>query len=577
MLKLVKRNIRQYTGPMLIAIVTLFLQTMTDLYLPTLNADITNNGMAKGDMEYIIRTGSVMLLIVGIGVVCMIVSSYFSSAAAMGLGKNIREELFCHVETLSKGDIDEIGTASLITRATNDVMQVQNAAMMMLRMMLMAPIMCIGGIIMARRKSPDLSWVIICALPFIAALLIYMLYRGLPLFKSIQKKIDRVNQVVREYLSGIRVIRAFCKDDYEKKRFQEANTDLMQVSLKVFRMISFMMPAMMLIVNATNIAIVWIGGKYMVAGKLQVGDLTAFITYVALILMSIMMMSMLFIMLPRASASADRINEVLNKKPAVSDKEKVQVQHGHTRGSLVFENVTFSYPGAESPVLTNISFETRPGEVTAIIGGTGSGKSTLINLIPRFYDVTSGSVKIDGVDVRSLGQEELRKKIGLVPQRAFLFSGTIEENVKMGRENATEEEVLRALEIAQAAEFVNEKEEKEQTIVTQGGTNVSGGQRQRLAIARAIVRRPEIYIFDDSFSALDYKTDAALRKALYKVIEDSTVLIIAHRVSTIMNADRILVLDDGELVGIGTHKELLESCKVYQEIVYSQHNESEAG
>ncbi|MFT3985856.1 MAG: ABC transporter ATP-binding protein [Lachnospiraceae bacterium] len=577
MLKLVKRNIRQYSGPMLIAIVTLFLQTITDLYLPTLNADITNNGMAKGDIEYIIRTGSVMLLIVGVGVVCMIVSSYFSSAAAMGLGKNIREELFCHVETLSKGDIDEIGTASLITRATNDVMQVQNAAMMMLRMMLMAPIMCIGGIIMARRKSPDLSWVIICALPFIAALLIYMLYRGLPLFKSIQKKIDRVNQVIREYLSGIRVIRAFCKDDYEKKRFQEANTDLMQVSLKVFRMMSFMMPAMMLIVNATNIAIVWVGGKYMVAGKLQVGDLTAFITYVALILMSIMMMSMLFIMLPRASASADRINEVLNKKPAVSDKEQVQVQHGNTRGSLVFENVTFSYPGAESPVLTNISFETRPGEVTAIIGGTGSGKSTLINLIPRFYDVTSGSVKIDGVDVRSFGQEELRKKIGLVPQRAFLFSGTIEENVKMGREDATEEEVLRALEIAQAAEFVNEKEEKEQTIVTQGGTNVSGGQRQRLAIARAIVRRPEIYIFDDSFSALDYKTDAALRKALYKVIEDSTVLIIAHRVSTIMNADRILVLDDGELVGIGTHKELLESCKVYQEIVYSQHNESEAG
>ena len=559
MFKLVKRNIRQYAGPMLISIVTLFLQTMTDLYLPTLNAEITNNGMAKGDIEYIIRTGSVMLL------------------AAMGLGKNIREELFCHVETLSKGDIDEIGTSSLITRATNDVMQVQNAAMMMLRMMLMAPIMCIGGIIMARRKSPELSWVIICALPFIAALLIYMLRRGLPLFKSIQKKIDRVNQVVREYLSGIRVIRAFCKDEYEKKRFEEANTDLMQVSLKVFRMMSFMMPAMMLIVNATNIAIVWVGGKYMVAGKLQVGDLTAFITYVALILMSIMMMSMLFIMLPRASASADRINEVLNRKAAVSDKEDVQVQRGHARGSLIFENVTFSYPGAESPVLTNISFETRPGEVTAIIGGTGSGKSTLINLIPRFYDVTSGSVKIDGVDVRNFAQEELRKKIGLVPQKAFLFSGTIEENVKFGKEDASKEEVFHALAVAQAVEFVNEKEEKEQMMITQGGTNVSGGQRQRLAIARALVRRPEIYIFDDSFSALDFKTDAALRKALYEEIEDSTVLIIAHRVSTVMNADRILVLDDGELVGIGTHRELLQSCRVYQEIVYSQHNESEVG
>ncbi len=577
MLHLVKRNIRQYVGPMLIAIVTLFLQTMTDLYLPTLNADITNNGMAKGDIAYIVRTGGTMLLIVAFGVICMIVSSYFSSMAAMGLGKNIREELFCHVETLSKGDIDEIGTASLITRATNDVMQVQNAAMMMLRMMLMAPIMCIGGIIMARRKSPDLSWVVIYALPFIAALLIYMLRKGMPLFKSIQKKIDRVNQVVREYLSGIRVIRAFCKDDYEKKRFEEANIDLMQVSLKVFRMMSFMMPAMMLIVNATNIAIVWVGGKYMVAGKLQVGDLTAFITYVALILMSVMMMSMLFIMLPRASASADRINEVLNRTPAIRDKEEMQARHGHARGSLIFENVTFSYPGAESPVLTNISFEARPGEVTAIIGGTGSGKSTLINLIPRFYDVTSGSVKIDGVDVRNFPQEELRKKIGLVPQKAFLFSGTIEENVKFGKEDATKGEVFRALTIAQAIEFINEKEEKEQTMITQGGTNVSGGQRQRIAIARALVRKPEIYIFDDSFSALDFKTDAALRKALQEEMGDSAMLVIAHRVSTIMNADRILVLDDGELVGIGKHQELLESCKVYQEIVYSQHNESEVG
>lgn len=577
MLHLVKRNIRQYVGPMLIAIVTLFLQTMTDLYLPTLNADITNNGMAKGDIAYIVRTGGMMLLIVAFGVICMIVSSYFSSMAAMGLGKNIREELFCHVETLSKGDIDEIGTASLITRATNDVMQVQNAAMMMLRMMLMAPIMCIGGIIMARRKSPDLSWVVIYALPFIAALLIYMLRKGMPLFKSIQKKIDRVNQVVREYLSGIRVIRAFCKDDYEKKRFEEANIDLMQVSLKVFRMMSFMMPAMMLIVNATNIAIVWVGGKYMVAGKLQVGDLTAFITYVALILMSVMMMSMLFIMLPRASASADRINEVLNRTPAIRDKEEMQARHGHARGSLIFENVTFSYPGAESPVLTNISFEARPGEVTAIIGGTGSGKSTLINLIPRFYDVTSGSVKIDGVDVRNFPQEELRKKIGLVPQKAFLFSGTIEENVKFGKEDATKGEVFRALTIAQAIEFINEKEEKEQTMITQGGTNVSGGQRQRIAIARALVRKPEIYIFDDSFSALDFKTDAALRKALQEEMGDSAMLVIAHRVSTIMNADRILVLDDGELVGIGKHQELLESCKVYQEIVYSQHNESEVG
>jgi len=573
MYTLVKRNIKQYTLPIIISIVTLFLNVLVDLYLPTLNADISNNGMAKGDIPYIIKTGAIMILIALSAVAFMIISSYFSSMAAMGLGKNMRKELFEHVESLGKSDYDEIGTASLITRATNDVTQVQNATMMILRMMMMAPIMCIGGIVMAVKRSPQLSLIIILAIPFIGFFMAYMLKSGMPLFKKIQVSVDNVNQVVREYLSRIRVIRAFVKDDYEKMRFDSANLELMDVSLRVNRLMAKMMPVMMIIVNATNILIVWIGGHYMVADKILVGDLTAFITYVAMILMSMMMMSMLFIMLPRAQASADRINEVLSRSGAVKDPEAPVAQKNSTRGDLEFENVTFSYPGAESPVLTDISFRTRRGEVTAIIGGTGSGKSTLVNLIPRFYDVTAGSILLDGIDIRHFSQNDLRSRVGLVPQKSFLFTGTIADNVRFGKEDATDEEVMRALSIAKADEFVSKMPEKEKTEITQGGTNVSGGQRQRLAIARALVRKPEVYIFDDSFSALDFKTDAELRSALFKEIDDSTVIIVAQRVSTIMSADRIIVLDDGTIAGIGKHEELMESCEVYKEIVRSQLSE----
>ncbi len=570
MIKLVKRNIKQYTVPIIISIFTLFLNVLVDLYLPTLNADIANNGMAKGDIAYIVRTGGIMLAAAFSGVILMIISSYFSSMAAMGLGKNMRKEFFAHVESLGKSDYDEIGTASLITRGTNDVTQVQNATMMILRMMMMAPIMCIGGIVMAVRKSPRLSLIIIFAIPFIVIFMAYMLKSGMPLFKKIQVSVDKINQVVREYLSGIRVIRAFVKDDYEKMRFDAANIELMEISLKVNRLMAKMMPIMMIIVNATNIFIIWIGGHYMVAGEIMVGDLTAFITYVAMILMSMMMMSMLFVMLPRAQASAERINEVLAREGAVKDSESPVAQKNSTRGDLEFENVTFSYPGAESPVLSNISFKTKKGEVTAIIGGTGSGKSTLINLIPRFYDVTAGTILLDGIDIRNLTQNDLRSRIGLVPQKSFLFSGTVMENVRFGKEDATEEEVIHALEIARAWDFVSTMPDKMDTVISQGGTNVSGGQRQRLAIARALVRKPEVYIFDDSFSALDYKTDAELRSGLYKEIGDSTVLIVAQRVSTILNADQIIVLDDGMISGIGTHEELLKNCDVYREIVRSQ-------
>lgn len=577
MIKLIKRNITGFGLSMLLSIVTLVAHAMLDLNLPAINADLTNNGMARGDIPYILRMGGVMMIIVLLSTAAMIGSSYFSSKTAMGLGKNMREEFFRHVQALSKGDIDTFGTASLITRGTNDVQQVTNAAVLMLRLMLMAPTMFVGGIIMAWQKCADLAWIILCALPLILLLMVYMIKKGMPLFKSIQKKIDNVNQIVREYLSGIRVIRAFIKDKYETERFDVANLDLMQVSLKVGRMLAFMMPALMLIINATNIAIVWIGGHYMLDGRVEVGDLTAFITYVSMILMSLMLMSIMFVVLPRASASADRINEVLSCKPVISDMESPVDIHTLRGGYITFEDVSFSYPGADMAVLEHISFSVKPGEVTAIIGGTGCGKSTLINLIPRFYDVTEGVVRLDGTDIREIAQDELRSRIGLVPQKSFLFTGTVADNVRFGKQDATDEEVNDALKIAQAYDFVMEMDLGINTEITQGGTNVSGGQRQRLAIARALVRKPDIYIFDDSFSALDFKTDAALRKALFPQIGESTVLIVAQRVSTIMNADRIIVLNDGVIAGMGTHAELMQSCEVYREIVYSQHAESEVG
>lgn len=577
MIKLIKRNLSGFGISLLLSVLTLVLHAIMDLYLPTINANLTNNGMARGDIPYIIRMGAWMMLAVLISTVAMICSSYFSSKTAMGLGKNMREEFFRHVQSLSKGDVDKVGTASLITRGTNDVQQVTNAAIMMLRMMLMSPTMFVGGIVMAWQKCPELAWIILCALPPIILLMIYMLKKGMPLFKSIQKKVDTVNQVVREYLSGIRVIRAFCKDDYETKRFDLANLDLQQVSLKVARMLAFMMPALMLIINATTIAIVWIGGHEMQNGTVEVGDLTAFITYVSMILFSLMLMSMMFIVLPRASASADRINEVLAMRSDVADPDAATDIRSLRGGYVTFDDVSFSYPGADMAVLEHISFSANPGEVVAIIGGTGCGKSTLINLIPRFYDTTGGSVLLDGTDVRSLKQDELRARIGLVPQKSFLFTGTIADNVRFGKQDATDEEVIDALKIAQAYDFVMEMEEGIQTQITQGGTNVSGGQRQRLAIARALVRKPDIYIFDDSFSALDFKTDAALRKALFERVKDATIFIVAQRVSTIMNADKIIVLNDGVIAGCGRHAELMKTCDVYREIVCSQHAESEVG
>lgn len=492
----------------------------------------------------------------------------------MGFGKILRARIFKHVERFSLQEFDKIGTPSLITRNTNDVTQIQMVIMIVMRMMISAPIMCIGGIIMAVSKDRGLAWILALVLPILLGVVLLIATKGLPMFRSIQKKIDRINLVVRENLEGIRVIRAFNRTRYEQGRFHEANQDLMDTSIRVNRLMALMMPAMMFIMNSTTVAIVWFGSVRVDQGTLQIGNMMAFFQYAMQIMMSLLMGAMLFIMIPRAQASADRINEVLAIQPQILDP--AEPKHGSAeRGHLECRNVTFRYPGAEAPAVRGISFEARPGEFVAIIGGTGSGKSTLVNLLLRFYDVTDGAVLVDGVDVREMTQEELRRKVGFVPQEAVLFSGTVADNIRYGKEDATDEEVRRAAEIAQAREFIAEMPNGFDSEIAQGGTNVSGGQKQRLAIARALVRRPEIYIFDDSFSALDFKTDARLRAALKRETEGATVLIVAQRVSTVMDADRIVVLHEGQVAGVGTHRELMQSCEVYREIVASQLSEEE--
>ncbi|KQL51197.1 multidrug ABC transporter ATP-binding protein [Heyndrickxia shackletonii] len=568
------RHLKPYRLLIGLVIILVFLRSLSDLYLPSLMGDIVDKGVVRGDEPYILKIGGWMLLIAGIGAVCSIAASFYSSKVASSFGKNLRTKVFSHVESFSLNEFDQIGTASLITRTTNDINQVQQVLIMMLRMMVMAPLMCIGGIIMAVSRDAKLSLVLVVSLPvlFIAILLVQR--KGIPLFKAMQKKLDKLNLVLRENLTGIRVIRSFNRIDYEKKRFEEANADLTQTAIKVNKIMATLMPVMMLIMNFSTIAIIWFGGIRIDHQNMQVGDLMAFIQYAMQIMFSLIMLSMMFIMIPRASVSAVRINEVLDIKPNIKDAENVQKATDKS-GYIEFKNVTFSYPGAENPAISNISFKANPGKVTAIIGGTGSGKSTLISLIPRFYDVSSGEVLVDGVDVRSMSQEHLREKIGFVPQKAVLFTGTITDNISYGNEKATVEDVKHAAEIAQATEFISELKDGYDSVIAQGGTNVSGGQKQRLSIARALVRKPEIYIFDDSFSALDFKTDAKLRAELKKETGDSTVLIVAQRVSTVMDADQIIVLDQGKTAGIGTHKELMETCEVYREIVSSQLSEEE--
>jgi ATP-binding cassette, subfamily B, multidrug efflux pump len=572
MIKLLK-NLTVYKWIVLAILGLVFIQSMSDLFLPTLMADIIDKGVVVGDIPYIWKIGGIMLLVAAFGAAASVVASYYSSKAAMGFGRDIRRKVFDHVENFSLQDFDEIGTASLITRTTNDITQVQQVVIMMLRMVVSAPIMLVGGIIMAVSKDAKLSLIIVAAMPILIGSVLLILYKGVPLFQTVQKRLDRLNLVLRENLTGIRVIRAFNREKPEQVRLKKANKDLTDVSIKVNKMMAFLMPVMMLVMNITVVGIIWFGGIRIDNGAMQIGDLMAFIQYVMQIMFALVMASMMFVMIPRAAVSAKRINEVLAMKPTFLDEGTKKADK--EPGTLVFDHVSFSYPGAEEPALSDISFTAKAGEVTAIIGGTGAGKTTLINLIPRFYDVTSGTIRVNGVDIRESSQEEVRSKIGFVPQKALLFSGTISENIRFGKQDATQTEIEHAARIAQAEDFISKMNDGYDAVISQGGSNVSGGQKQRLSIARALIRKPDIYIFDDSFSALDYKTDANLRAALKDETEQATVVIVAQRVSTVVDADQIIVIDDGRIAGIGTHKELLQHNQVYREIVESQISEEE--
>ncbi len=566
------RQLKPFTWSIIAVVLLVFLQSMSQLYLPNLMSQIVDVGIVNGDTGYILSVGLRMILVAALGAVAIIVARYLTAKVAAGYGNSLRKQVFERVESFSLYEFDQIGTASLITRTTNDVNQLQQVVGMLLRMTLSAPMMLIGGVIMAVSKDPRLSLALLGVLPFLALAIGIVVRKGLPLFHSMQTKLDKLNLVLRENLTGIRVIRAFNRTDYEQKRFTDANYDLTSTAIHVSKLMAVMNPIMMLTLNFIIIGIIWFGSIRIDTGNLQVGDLMAFVQYAMQILNSLIMLSMLFVMIPRASVSADRINEVLEMAPEIVDPN--QEQTVTQRGSLEFRDVTFSYPGAEQPAVKNISFSANPGEVTAIIGGTGSGKTTLLNLIVRFYDVDSGAVLVGGSDVRQLTQADLRSRIGLVPQSAVLFSGTVADNIRYGKPNASDAEVEAAARIAQATEFITGMPQGFESPIAQGGTNVSGGQKQRLSIARALVRRPEIYLFDDSFSALDFKTDAKLRAALRQETKEATLLIVAQRVSTVMDADRIIVLDGGRMVGMGKHRELLQNCQVYREIVASQLSES---
>lgn len=568
MIKLM-RFMKPYRLTIFIVLVLAFAQSMANLYLPTLMADIVDNGVVKGDTNYIWSVGGLMLLVTIVGTICAIIGSFFAARTATGFGKIIRSKLFTHVEQFSLHEFDTMGSASLITRTTNDTTQVQQVWVVILGFMVSAPMIIIGGIILAVAQDATLSWILVVIMPVLVLAIVLLMSRAIPLFRVMQVKLDKLNLILDEGLTGVRVIRAFDRMRYEERRFDDANYDLTDVAIRVNRLIALLMPIMMFVLNVSSVAILWFGAIRINNGDMQVGALIAFLQYAMQILFGLLMVSMMFIMLPRAAASADRINEVLAMVPEIKDAEQVKRADAE-RGYIEFQDVTFSYPGAEEPALSNISFNAKPGQVTAIIGGTGAGKSTLVSLIPRFYDIDSGSILVDGVDIREMSQEHLRAKIGFVPQKAVLFAGTISGNIRFGKEDASDDEVRHAAEVAQASEFIADMQDGFESQIAQGGTNVSGGQKQRLSIARALVRKPEIYVFDDSFSALDFKTDAKLRAALKKETLDSTVLIVAQRVSTVMDADQIIVLDEGHMAGIGNHRELMRSCEVYREIVSSQ-------
>lgn len=568
------RYLKPYRVSIVLIIILTLASTLFELYLPTLMADVVDVGIVNSDIPYIVKTGGWMVVLSILAVLLTVSVIYLSSKVALGFGRDVRRHLFVNVENFSLESFDRIGPASLITRTTNDIKQVQDVLNMILRMMTRAPLMLVGGIILAVTREATLSLIFLVSLPLLVILIFLIARKAIPLFTTLQKKTDRLNLVIREGLSGIRVVRAFTRVDYEKERFNVANEEFRDTGIKVNKIIATLFPLMLLIMNFTNVAIVWFGAIRIDQGEMLVGNLMAFIQYAMMILMALVMLSMGFIMVPRAEASAKRVNEVLQLEAKIKDPDEEEV-HTEQKGFVEFKEVSYRYAGAEKAAVENISFQAKPSETTAIIGSTGSGKTTLIQMIPRFYDAEEGAVFVDGIDTRRMTQKNLREKIGYVPQKAFLFSGTIADNVRFGKENATDDEVVEALEIAQASEFVHEKENGIQTMLQQGGTNLSGGQQQRLSIARALIRRPEIYIFDDSFSALDYKTDARLRKALKEKVKGATMIYVSQRVSTVMDADQIIVLDEGKIAGIGTHDQLLQDNKIYQEIVESQQTEGE--
>lgn len=573
MIRLLATYLRPYLKPLILVIALLLVQALANLYLPELNADIINNGVAKGDTDYILQTGAVMLGVTILLGIVSIIAVYWSAKVSMSFGRDVRGAIFRSVESFSQVEVNHFGTASLITRNTNDVQQVQMVVLMGLTMMVLAPIMIIGGLIMALRMDVPLTGILLVIVPIMVVIIGLLVRRALPLFQAMQVKIDRINQVMRETLAGVRVIRAFVRTDYEERRFDAANTDLFATALSVNRLFAIMMPTLMVIMNLTTVAVLWFGAFRVESGGMSIGNLTAFLQYIIQILFAIVMATFMFVIVPRAAVSSARISEVLSTAPSIHDPAD-PISPPRT-GSVEFRDVEFGYPGAQEPVLRAVSFTARPGETTAIVGSTGSGKSTLVNLMPRLYDVTGGCVLVDGVDVRAMDRADLWSRLGLIPQRAFLFGGTVASNLRFGDESASDQDLWRALEIAQGREFVEEMPEGLEAPVAQGGTNVSGGQRQRLAIARALVKRPQIYVFDDSFSALDFRTDARLRAALARDLAEATVIIVAQRVGTILHADRIVVLDNGGVVGIGTHPELMASCATYREIVLSQLSEEE--
>ena len=567
MLKLF-RGLKPYAALIACVLVLVFVSTMTDLELPDLMSEIVNTGIVQGDIPYILGRGGIMLLVALLGTGCTILTSYLTAKIGMGFSRDLRQKVFTKVESFSLAEVNEFGTASLITRTTNDINQVQLVVIMMMRMMLSAPLMIVGALIRAVNKDIELSKVIFVVIPIIILTIIIIARFTMPMFKKMQKRIDRLNLVVRENLTGIRVIRVFNKVSQEQERFNEASLEVSRIATIANRLMGALMPLMMLILNLSIIAVIWFGGIRIDSGDLMVGDLMAFIQYLTQIMFSLLMLTMMFVLIPRAQASAVRINEVLEMDPSIVSP--THAKQPQLKGYVEFKNVSFGYEGAEEYAISNISFSACPGEITAIIGGTGSGKSSILNMIPRFYDAAEGEVLVDGIDVRQMNDEELRSKIGYVPQKAMLFTGTIRDNILYGKEDATDEEICHALDIAQATDFVSKMKEGIESQISQGGTNVSGGQKQRLSIARAVDRKPEIYLFDDSFSALDFKTDAKLREALREETKNSTVIIVAQRVSTVMDATRILVMDEGRIVGMGTHEELLKTNEIYQQIVESQ-------